>query len=685
MTTGTVSSGNLTSLYSNTTSFTAGVVNSSVYSVNGGTGVTVNPTTGNVVVSIGQAVGTSSNVTFANVTATGNLSNNYYTLANAVGTNGQVLTTNGAGNTAWTTVSSLGLVNSVSGSGAGISVSPTTGAVVVSNTGVTSIVAGTNITVSSATGAVTINSTSANGDVVGPAGATANALARYDGVTGKLIKNSTVTLSDSGNILSTTAGTLYINGAVTSPGGTQTYIGNDADVLEYGYSSPTNNLLYTDHFIRGNLANRIYNTSATGSTYPLRIEAEPGTAITPGVGYGVGMLAGLYDNTGTLSYGGRTTWNWTDATAGTEDCTLNFELKQAGALTNVASLTSTGNLQIDGDLTVTGENISTGVTNSIIEIDRTSTGTNSFARAAILKSTSTGTPTTGFGTALGFIGQTDATTFKDAGYIAVTSSDVTTGSEDFTMSFGLMAAGAAYSSKMDLDSLGNLQIDGDLTVSGTNINTGVTNTVIEIDRTTTNTNSPARALVLETISTGTPAVGLGTALGFNSQTATSTFIDSAFVRTRSTDITPGSETFDMDFGLVNAGAAVATKATLYGNGDFETVGNLIVPGITIDNRASIDTSTLTTTSTSTVALATSTRNVMSVLVNIIQGTNVHCVNATVLKTGASTAMVTTYGEMYNTSSLASFTADTSGGSIRLLITPTSATSTVFSAVNTALT
>lgn len=50
-------------------------------------------------------------------------------------------------------------VSSVTGSGSGISVSPTTGAVVVQNTGVTSAVAGTAISVSGATGAVTINNT----------------------------------------------------------------------------------------------------------------------------------------------------------------------------------------------------------------------------------------------------------------------------------------------------------------------------------------------------------------------------------------------------------------------------------------------------------------------------------------------------------------------------------------------
>jgi hypothetical protein len=41
------------------------------------------------------------------------------------------------------------------------------------------------------------------GDVVGPASATNNAVTRFDGTTGKLIQNSTVTISDTGNIATT--------------------------------------------------------------------------------------------------------------------------------------------------------------------------------------------------------------------------------------------------------------------------------------------------------------------------------------------------------------------------------------------------------------------------------------------------------------------------------------------------
>jgi hypothetical protein len=107
--------------------------------------------------------------------------------------------------------------------------------------------------------------------------------------------------------------------------------------------------------------------------------------------------------------------------------------------------------------------------------------------------------------------------------------------------------------------------------------------------------------------------------------------------------------------------------------------------ISVDNQATLDSSTLTTTSTATVSLNTTTRNAMTGLINIIQGADVHCLNYTVLRVDATTAMLTTYAEMYNTSALATFTADVSAGSLRLRVTPTSATSTVFSVVRTSLT
>lgn len=77
------------------------------------------------------------------------------------------------------------------------------------------LAAGTNITITTNAGTdtVTINAASGSGDVVGPASATDNAIARYDGTTGKLIQNSGVTISDltaSEIDIESTAGFLYL-------------------------------------------------------------------------------------------------------------------------------------------------------------------------------------------------------------------------------------------------------------------------------------------------------------------------------------------------------------------------------------------------------------------------------------------------------------------------------------------
>ena len=64
----------------------------------------------------------------------------------------------------------------------------------------TSLSAGTGISYDSGTGVITNSSPSLGGDVVGPASATDNAIARFDTTTGKLIQNSIVTVSDIGAI-----------------------------------------------------------------------------------------------------------------------------------------------------------------------------------------------------------------------------------------------------------------------------------------------------------------------------------------------------------------------------------------------------------------------------------------------------------------------------------------------------
>jgi hypothetical protein len=97
--------------------------------------------------------------------------------------------------------------------------------------------------IDSATGRLLTNSASGSGDVVGPASATDNAIARFDSTTGKLIQNSVVTVADTTGVIAgtegvtlsgTTSGTTALvatavagTTTLTLPAATDTLVGRD--------------------------------------------------------------------------------------------------------------------------------------------------------------------------------------------------------------------------------------------------------------------------------------------------------------------------------------------------------------------------------------------------------------------------------------------------------------------------
>ena len=170
---------------------------------------------------------------------TWNASTNTPALASSVGTKGYYYVVSVAGSTnlngisdwlvgdwavyngtAWQKIDNTDSVTSVNGF---------TGAVVLTTTDVaegtnqyfttararTSVSAGTGISYDSGTGVITNSSPSLGGDVVGPASATDNAIARFDTTTGKLLQNSVVTIGDTGAATGFT--TLSASTSVTTP------------------------------------------------------------------------------------------------------------------------------------------------------------------------------------------------------------------------------------------------------------------------------------------------------------------------------------------------------------------------------------------------------------------------------------------------------------------------------------
>lgn len=107
----------------------------------------------------------------------------------------------------------------------------------------------------------------------------------------------------------------------------------------------------------------------------------------------------------------------------------------------------------------------------------------------------------------------------------------------------------------------------------------------------------------------------------------------------------------------------------------------IVGDINLDDISVRDTATVTTTATTQVALATfsaTTYDSAEVVIKAKQGTSVHITKLLIVSDG-TTASSTEFGTVLTGSSLFTTDVDVSSGSVRVLITPASATSTVFKA------
>ena len=124
------------------------------------------------------------------------------------------------------------------------------------------------------------------GDVAGPASATDNAVARFDGTTGKLIQNSTVTIAD-------TTGDIAGASSLTSPAATNLTLGTGSFGTALTVASATGAATFagavtvaTGNLVIGTAGNGIdfsADPSAAGMTSELLDDYEEGTW-TPSIG-----------------------------------------------------------------------------------------------------------------------------------------------------------------------------------------------------------------------------------------------------------------------------------------------------------------------------------------------------------------------------------------------------------------
>jgi hypothetical protein len=311
-------------------------------------------------------------------------------------------------------------VDLTAGTGISVSGGPITssGSITVTNTSpdqTVSIASGTGISVTGTYPSFTVtnSSPSSGGDVVGPASATDNAIARYDSTTGKLIQNSAVTVDDAGGINVGATGYLVVPSYIYHDTDTNTYIGfpttdafavttngtekfrvnYDGDV-GIGTGSPSAKLdVVGAAEINGNLTVADNSTLGSSNSDTVNFNARVSSEFTPAT-----------DNTYDL---GRTGHEWrdlyidgtanidslvadtADVNGGTIDgATIGGTTPAAGTFTQVNStgaIIATGSgtfgddTDVTGDFTVTGNLSATGTAHQL-EIG---TGTFTISRAGV--------------------------------------------------------------------------------------------------------------------------------------------------------------------------------------------------------------------------------------------------------------------------------------------------------------
>ena len=443
------------------------------------------------------------------------------------------------------------------------------------------------------------------------------------------------------------------------------------------------------------------NTAATNAVTNGVILRHATSSSTPAAGMGVGVAFETETAASVFTAGSAIYSISTDVTPGNEDFDLAFYNESAGSLALGMYLTNAGALQITDTLRVNGNQIknSSGTTIITFDTNETELAGDLQIKGNIIRNDS-GNDTITMGT-----GATGLVTLS--GDLQVNGGDITTNQTTFnllnTTATTVNIGGAATAMSIG-NASGTVTIPGNLTINGTTTNINTTNLLVE-----------DKNITIGDVATPTDVTASGggiTLLGATNKTitwnnatdgwefnqpikVTGDIVTSGDLAVNGGDITTTQTTFN----LVNATATTlniggASTATAIGStaSGTTTIGNDLfvnsdvnADSYIVDSLSTYNTQTTTTTSTAATNISSTARASQKVIIRIIDNVSgeIHCLEALAFEKGA-TAYLTTYAEMYTSAALATFTADVSGGSLRILATPASANSTTFTVARISL-
>lgn len=158
--------------------------------------------------------------------------------------------------------------------------------------------------------------------------------------------------------------------------------------------------------------------------------------------------------------------------------------------------------------------------------------------------TSSGAAGNGIGVGIDFVAENNAGVAKLGANIQAVEVDVGTGTEDFDFAFNLMLNGASPAEVMRMKSTGRV-----------GIGTSAPNAQLEVFTEDTVNNAPVAVARFTHSTNGAPAIGIGTAIDFSTETSSNVYRAGGAIYTEAQNLGLNVEDFDMAFAIMIDGIA----------------------------------------------------------------------------------------------------------------------------------